>query len=94
MACVLVLLNPTATVHCTGPGCAFARKAIRVRRGGQVVNLRKRLGLRRIARQRLEVRLLRADSIGRVVRFTGRGGALPATRILCLVPARARPGAC
>jgi hypothetical protein len=81
-------------VRCSGPGCAFARKAIRVRRGGQVVNLRERLGLRRIARQRLEVRLLRADSIGRVVRFTGRGGALPTTRILCLVPGRARPGSC
>ena len=81
-------------VRCTGRGCAFAKRRVVVRRGGRILDLRARFGLRTIGRQTLEVRLLRADSIGRVVRFVGHGGGLPTTRILCLVPGRKRPGRC
>ena len=84
----------TVQVRCKGAGCAFAKKSLKVRKGGRSVNLRKRFKLTRIAGQVLEVRLLRSDSIGRVTRFSGRGSAIPATRILCLEPGKRRPGRC
>ncbi len=84
----------TVQVRCKGAGCGFAKKSLKVRKGGRSVNLRKRFKLTRIAGQVLEVRLLRSDSIGRVTRFSGRGSAIPATRILCLEPGKRRPGRC
>jgi hypothetical protein len=82
-------------VRCKGGGCRFAKRSLRVRKGGGTVDLRKRFKLTRLGgSQVLEVRLLREDSIGRVTRFTGRGSAIPATRILCLNPGKKRPGRC
>ena len=42
----------------------------------------------------IEVRVLDADSIGKVVRFTVRKRKLPKSRTLCLVPGRRTPGRC
>jgi hypothetical protein len=84
----------TVQVRCRGAGCKFAKKTLKVTKGGRNVDLRKRFKLQRIAGQVLEVRLLRADSIGRVTRFSGRGSAIPATKILCLEPGKKRPGRC
>ena len=42
----------------------------------------------------IEVRVLDADSIGKVVRFTVRNRKLPTSRSLCLVPGRSSPGRC
>jgi len=58
------------------------------------VDLHKRTKLRLLGRETLEVRLLRADSIGKVVRFAGSGRGIPTTRILCLPPGAAKPGPC
>jgi len=82
----------TVEVRCKGRGCGFKRRT--VADAGRKLDLRKRLRLRRLGRQTLEVRLLRADSIGRVVRFSGKGGGLPETRVLCLPPGAPGPGPC
>jgi Putative metal-binding motif/RTX calcium-binding nonapeptide repeat (4 copies) len=81
-------------VRCRGDGCRFAKRTVRLKKRTAKLDLRKRFGLRRIGRQTLEVRLLRSDSIGRVVRFRGSGGGIPTTKILCLTPGRKKPGRC
>ena len=81
-------------VRCKGPGCKFRRRQLTLSRTTRKLDLRKRYGLRSIGRQTLEVRLLRSDSIGRVVRFAGNGGGIPSTRILCLTPGKKRPRSC
>jgi hypothetical protein len=81
-------------VRCRGDGCRFAKRSVRLKKRTAKLDLRKRFGLRRIGRQTLEVRLLRSDSIGRVVRFRGSGGGIPTTKLLCLTPGRKKPGRC
>jgi hypothetical protein len=81
-------------VRCRGSGCEFKLRQRTLKRTTKKLDLRKRYKLRSIGRQRLEVRLLRSDSIGRVVRFTGNGGGIPTTRILCLTPGKKKPGRC
>jgi hypothetical protein len=76
-------------------GCFTGVKRFRSRRGAEQLNI---LGPVRRSRlrtgARLEVRILDADSIGKVVRFTMRTGNLPTSRTLCLVPGRRTPGRC
>ncbi len=81
-------------VRCKGSGCAFKLRKLTLKRTTPKLDLRKRYKLRRLGRQRLEIRLLRSDSIGRVVRFTGSGGGIPSTRILCLPPGKKKPRRC
>jgi hypothetical protein len=81
-------------VRCNGGGCPFKLRQLTLRRTTRKLDLRKRFKLRRIGRQTLEVRLLRHDSIGRVVRFTGKRGGIPATRFLCLAPGKSKPRRC
>jgi hypothetical protein len=81
-------------VRCRGRGCRFGVRELTLARKTPKLDLRKRFNLRSIGRQTIEVRLLRSDSIGRVVRFTGSGGGIPSTRILCLAPGKKRPRSC
>ena len=81
-------------VRCKGSGCAFKLRKLTLKRTTRKLDLRKRYKLRRLGRQRLEIRLLRSDSIGRVVRFAGNGGGIPSTRILCLPPGKKQPRRC
>jgi hypothetical protein len=81
-------------VRCRGGGCGFKLRKLTVKRRTAKLDLRKRFRLRSIGSQTLEVRLLRSDSIGRVVRFSGKGGAIPRTRILCLAPGKKKPRRC
>jgi hypothetical protein len=81
-------------VRCKGAGCPFKLRKLSLKRTTRRLDLRKRYGLSRIGSQTIEIRLLRSDSIGRVVRFVGNGGAIPSTRILCLTPGRKKPRSC
>ena len=81
-------------VRCKGRGCRFKLRKLRLARTTRKLDLRKRYGLRRIGNQTIEIRLLRSDSIGRVVRFAGNGGGIPSTRILCLTPGKKKPRSC
>ena len=85
-------------VRCTGGrrlGCFRGVKRFRSRRGAEVLNVRSAVRRSRLrTRARLELRILDADSIGKVQRFTMRTGALPRPQSLCLVPGRRSPGRC
>ncbi|MGH2944792.1 MAG: calcium-binding protein [Solirubrobacteraceae bacterium] len=73
-------------------GCFRKVRRFRAPRGAEVRNIRKPVRTRRLKpRARLEVRILDADSIGKVVRFTMRRSKLPRSRTLCLVPGENRP---
>jgi RTX calcium-binding nonapeptide repeat (4 copies)/Putative metal-binding motif len=79
----------------TKRGCFRGVKRFRSRRGAERLNVRKPVRRSRMRTgSRLEVRVLDADSIGKVVRFTMRTRKLPSSRSLCLVPGRKSPGRC
>ena len=68
---------------------------MRVPRGAAAKNVKRFVGKRRLRpKARLEVRVLRADSIAKVVRFTIRKGKLPKTALRCLPPGERRPERC
>ena len=96
----LILLDvpPDATVElrCKGGGCFKRTKRIAVPNGAgkrALTSLVRKLELR--PKAMLEVRILRPDTIGKVVRYTVRKGkAPPQSRILCLRPGTKRPRGC
>jgi len=76
-------------------GCFRAVERFRSPGGANAKDVRKPLRKRRLEPgARLEVRILDADSIGKVVRFTVRRARLPRSRTLCLAPGQSRPGRC
>jgi Putative metal-binding motif len=81
------------TVRCLGKRCRFKRRTATVRPNGTV-------DLRRLVRRRLppgttlEVRVVAANSIGKVVRFRIIRGLIPEGRTLCLPPGASRPARC
>jgi hypothetical protein len=77
-------------------GCFSGVKRFRApRRGGDRSVLKPLRGRRLRPKAVVEVRVLDADSIGKVVRFTTRRGfKLPKSRSMCLVPGRKSPGRC
>jgi hypothetical protein len=82
-------------LRCRGRGCFRGVKRFRAPRGKELQNIRRPVRTRRLrSGARLEVRVLDADSIGKVVRFTMRRRALPSSRTLCLPPGQTRPGRC
>jgi hypothetical protein len=85
-------------LRCSGGrarGCFRGVKRFRSPRGAEVLNVRRPVRRSRLRTgARLEVRVLDADSIGKVVRFTMRTGKLPASRSLCLPPGQRSPGRC
>ena len=83
-------------LRCRGRGCFRGVRRFNAPRGAESRNIRRPLR-RRVLRAgaRLEVRILDADSIGKVQRFTMRSRSrLPASQRRCLVPGQRRPGRC
>ena len=93
---IVVLAAPaeaTIALRCAGHGCPFAKRRVPTRRGGNV-RLDRRVKLRVLrAGARLELRILRRDSIGKVVRWRFRAGDLPLTTFRCVRPG-GRPRHC
>lgn len=82
-------------VLCRGRGCPFKKRTIKVKKDTKKLDLRKRLKLKRLRKgARLEVRVLREDSIGRVARFRVRRGSIPAVSFLCMRPSDRSPRKC
>jgi hypothetical protein len=82
----------SVAVRCDGKGCAFKRRTVKAK--GRSLDLRRRLaGMRLRKGTVLELRITRADTLGSVVRFTGRARGIPGRRDLCLPPG-GKPGAC
>jgi streptogramin lyase len=79
-----------------GKGCFKGVKRIKVRRAKAAVDVRRRFLRGRELRPRavLELRVLLAQAIGKVVRFRIRATRLPSSRLLCLPPNAARPRRC
>lgn len=77
-------------------GCFEGVKRIRVRRAKAKVDVRRRFLRGRELRPGavLELRILKRNFIGKVVRFTVRATALPRSRVLCLPPGTRRPRRC
>ena len=92
---VLDLAPGTAVVvRCAGRRCPFRARTIAVTRAGRL-DLRTRLRLRSLRPGVvLELRILRPDSIGRVVRYRFRARRQPTRQILCQAPADAAPRRC
>ena len=81
-------------LRCSGRGCPGKRETVRVSKAG-------RADVHRVLRRRhlrpgavLELRVTRADMIGKVVRFHVRRGHTPSWQVLCLPPGATSPGAC
>ena len=80
-------------VRCSGRGCPFTRRAVKVSRArANLGPLFKRAKLRVGAV--VEVRVTAPGAIGKVVRFTMRRRAIPRTTRLCLPAGAAKPGRC
>jgi hypothetical protein len=81
-------------LRCSGHGCPVKRKVVAVSKSG-------RADVHRVLRRRhlrpgavLELRVTRADMIGKVVRFRVRRGRTPAWQVLCLPPGAGSPARC
>jgi hypothetical protein len=80
-------------LRCRGRGCPAKRRSIAVKAGrADVHRTLRRSHLRPGAT--LELRVTRADMVGKVLRFTIRRGRAPAWRKLCLAPGATAPGRC
>jgi len=89
----------TIEVRCTGgtrKGCFSGVKRFSLPKGAELRDIRSAVrGRRFLAGARVEVRILDADSIGKVFRFTMNAGKkTPTTSSLCLVPGQNAPGRC
>ena len=82
-------------LRCRGGGCPFARRDRAVKRRARLLDLHPLIARARLrAGARLELRILRRESIGKVVRYSFRASAAPRSQVLCLPPGKKRPRAC
>jgi hypothetical protein len=80
-------------LRCRGGGCPARRRTVKV--ASARANAHRALGRRHLRPGAvLELRVTRADMIGKVVRFTIRRHRLPAVRTLCLPPGATSPRRC
>ena len=87
--------NSRLEVRCTGGGCPFKKRTVRFKKFRKSYNASRRLrGKRLRLGAKVEVRVLKSQTIGKVVRFTIRRRAVPRTQTLCLPPGVTRPRAC
>jgi hypothetical protein len=85
----------TVELRCGGAGCPFARKLRKVERPARLLDLHPLLRDARLrAGARLELRIERPGTIGKVVRYAIRKGAPPQSRALCLPPRAKRAREC
>ena len=95
----LRVVNPpigsTVALRCSGRGCPFKRRAIQVKRATRVVELNRKLRKAKLRNRAVaEVRILRRDLVGRVVRFRiGRPGVVK-RQTLCMAPTDRAPRKC
>jgi hypothetical protein len=91
-----VLAGATVSVRCGGRGCAFRSRRLHV--GGQVrsVRLQRYFGRARLRPgTRVEVRVTRPNTIGKLVRYTiQRNRRLPRRSVACLAPGSGRRVSC
>jgi Putative metal-binding motif len=84
----------TIRITCKGRGCPHKR-TVKVKKGKRQVKLTKFVGKAKLKPgARLEVRVTRSATVGRVRRITVRSGKLPRIQDLCLPPGARKPRHC
>ncbi len=82
-------------MRCKGGGCPFTRKSVTGKSGRRTVNLAKHLKRRYLRRgATLEIRVLRTNEIGKVVRYVVTRTAKVKSTPLCLPPGATKPARC
>ncbi len=85
----------TVQLRCRGGGCPLAKKTRKIKRRSRLLNLHPLLaGAALRPGAVVELRITRPGSIGKVVRYLVRTGAVPSSRALCLRPGSRRPREC
>jgi hypothetical protein len=86
----------TVVLSCRGRGCFKAVKPLQYSAGAPLVKLTRNVARAKLRpRAVVEVRILRTDTVGKVVRYTVRKGKQqPLTSILCLRPGTTTPQSC
>jgi Ca2+-binding RTX toxin-like protein len=80
---------------CSGPGCRWKAKTVKVKRNRRKVNLMHQVrGLVLHPGARFDVRITKRATIGGAIRITVRSGKPPDRRASCLFPGRTRPRRC
>ena len=80
---------------CSGPGCRWKAKTIKVKRNRRKINLMRQVrGLVLHPGARFDVRITKRATIGGAIRITVRSGKPPDRRARCLFPGRTRPRPC
>ena len=80
---------------CSGPGCRWKARTVKVKRNRRKVNLMPRVrGLVLHPGAHFQVRITKRRTIGGAIRFTIRSGKPPDRRDDCLFPGRKRPRRC
>jgi hypothetical protein len=82
-------------VLCRGDGCPYGRKSFKVRKPSKLLDLSRAFQDRRLQPgTTVEVRVLRAAMIAKVVRYRVRDKRVPKSTTLCLEPGAKRPRGC
>jgi hypothetical protein len=87
-------------VKCTPPkgkkkACPFKTKRRESVRGAKKMSFLSAFKKRKLpVGTRIEVRVTKKESIGRVIRFTTRSNKIPRVQTLCLAPGKKKPGKC
>ncbi len=82
-------------LRCRGGGCPFSKKSRKVKRRKRLLNVHPLLADARLRPGAvLELRIKQAGSIGKVVRYSVRSGAVPKSRALCLPPGARKAREC
>ena len=84
----------TVQVRCRGRGCPYKRRTIKRAANGSFPATKGFRGRKLRKGAVVEVRVLLAGSIGKVVRYRIRPPKTPKGKVLCLPPGAAKPGAC
>jgi hypothetical protein len=87
-------------LKCTPPkgkkkACPFKTKRRESVRGAKKMNFLSAFKKRKLpVGTKIEVRVTKKESIGRVIRFTTRSNKIPRVQTLCLAPGKKKPGKC
>jgi len=83
--------NATVEVRCSGGGCPFGTRTVKLKRK-RTVSFNRQFRNRRLKPGvKVEVRITAPGRIGKVVRYTMGRGTLPKRAILCLKPGKGKP---
>jgi len=85
----------TVRVRCSGKGCPFGTKTRKVTKNASKLDLTSLVRNKRLRPgAKLEIRVTKPGTVGRVLRLTIRARRGPKSEKLCLAPGATKPAAC